>query len=96
MIDKQRQPHEKGACFCRPKNVRVVDRDCNYSAFNGCRCTPSRYSGVLCGTCGHHWRAKGAWVDAAQDVPRDALAAMYNKGTTYWKPPATDVKESAR
>lgn len=37
------------ACKCsRPGNVVVIDYRCNYSAFNGYRRTPSRYSKVRC------------------------------------------------
>lgn len=41
---------------------RVVDRECNYSAFNGYHRTPSRYSSVRCLLCNSWWRTKAAYV----------------------------------
>jgi hypothetical protein len=42
---------------------RVVDRNCNHSAFNGYRKTYSAYSCVRCLDCGVYWRTKAAYVD---------------------------------
>lgn len=40
----------------------VVDRNCNYSAFNGSRYTPSDYSLIRCLGCGKFWRTKAKYV----------------------------------
>lgn len=45
----------------------VDGRNCNYSAFNGWRRTPSAYSQVWCPNCYITWRSKGAYVDALPD-----------------------------
>lgn len=44
----------------------VLDRECNYSAFNGYRRTPSPYSSVRCPVGGAVWRTKAVYV---QDLP---------------------------
>ena len=46
---------------------RVLQRKRNHSAFNGGRMTPSMYSEVCCGACGHRWRTKAAYVDQLPD-----------------------------
>lgn len=53
---------------------RVIDRRCNYSAFNGYRWTPSDYSCLVCLECGHVWRTKAAYVYSLNDVTKDELA----------------------
>lgn len=35
----------------------------NYSAFNGGRRTPSRYSEVFCSPCCRRWRTRAAYVE---------------------------------
>ena len=56
------------SCKCqRPERV-VTMRNCNYSAFNGYRFTPSRYSQVKCVQCGATWRSRAAYVDALPDA----------------------------
>jgi hypothetical protein len=49
----------------------VVNRKCNFSAFNGYHWTYSDYSLVLCdpdlGGCGRRWRTKAAYVDDLPD-----------------------------
>ena len=57
-------------CKCRPRNIEVLARKCNYSAFNGYRHTYSDYSLVRCLTCGHTWRTKASYVD---DAPNAAI-----------------------
>lgn len=47
---------------------RVVDRECNYSAFNGYKRTPSAYSAVRCLLCGAWWRTKAAYVRRTKSV----------------------------
>jgi hypothetical protein len=47
----------------------VVQRQCNFSAFNGYHYTPSAWSLVLCGTCGRRWRTKAAYVGSLPDQP---------------------------
>jgi hypothetical protein len=39
---------------------------CNYSAFNGYRCTASDYSLITCEDCGAMWRTKAAYVNELQ------------------------------
>lgn len=46
---------------------RVVNRHCNYSAFNGYRRTLSSYSLLACLRCGAHWRTKGEYVHELKD-----------------------------
>jgi hypothetical protein len=52
------------------KHLVVLQRECNYSAFNGYRRTPSRYSAVLCTvpTCRLVWRTKAAYVRQLPDA----------------------------
>lgn len=56
----------------RPRRLwRVVDRNCNYSSFNGRHWTPSRYSAIVCLRCGRYWRTAASYVldlwDRAED-----------------------------
>lgn len=46
----------------KDKHWFVDGRECNYSAFNGYRQTPSAYSQVWCGECYTTWRSKAAYV----------------------------------
>ena len=55
------------ACRCKPREVEVVERNCNYSAFNGYRCTYSNYSRVRCLRCGQIWRTKARYVAQSPD-----------------------------
>jgi hypothetical protein len=64
-------------CKC-PKDKRdwaVIDRCCNYSAFNGYRCTSSDYSAVFCRTCRSVWRTKADYVFELPDISRAEFAA---------------------
>ena len=54
----------------RDPPVMVVDRNCNYSAFNGYAWTGSDYSMVMCLWCGSHWRTKAKYVDEKPDAPK--------------------------
>jgi len=61
-------------CICNEQKKRPVDRNwivlqrrCNYSAFNGCHWTPSRYSQIECLTCGMIWRTKANYVNLLKD-----------------------------
>lgn len=45
----------------------VLQRQCNYSAFNGYHYTPSDYSCVQCHLCGATWRTKSAFVAKLRD-----------------------------
>jgi hypothetical protein len=56
-----------GGCECPRANWRVVDRNCNYSAFNGYHRTWSDYSRVLCMKCWHTWRTKARYVAGLPD-----------------------------
>ena len=51
----------------RTKFWRTVHLLCNYSAFNGYRYTPSRYSLVHCRDCGALWRTTAKYVDQLED-----------------------------
>ena len=62
------------ACKCeerkKPAKKRkwvVLNRHCNYSAFNGYHWTPSAYSAVHCPVCYTTWRTKAAYVDELKD-----------------------------
>ena len=62
-------------CTCTSRSAwTVADRECNHSAFNGYRWTPSAYSAVVCarylGGCGVRWRTKAAYVGALPDIDR--------------------------
>ena len=46
----------------------VVQRNCNHSAFNGYRQTPSDYSGIRCLRCGTFWRTKAQYVRRLSDA----------------------------
>lgn len=59
------------ACKCKPRNVEVLVRNGNYSAFNGYRFAWSRYSKVRCRTCGRIWRTKAKYVNQAPDANRE-------------------------
>lgn len=45
----------------------VTQRNCNHSAFNGYKRTPSDYSEVCCRKCNRVWRSKAAYVDKLPD-----------------------------
>lgn len=45
----------------------VLDRECNYSTFNGRHYTPSRYSAVKCLRCKWVWRTKADYVRSLRD-----------------------------
>lgn len=62
-----------GGLACTAKNHRhvVVDRNCNYSAFNGYRRTWSRYSLIRCMDTGAFWRSAGKYVDDLPDARPD-------------------------
>lgn len=51
-----------------PRLWRVVDRQCNYSAFNGRHWTWSAYSAVTCLRCGARWRTKASYIADLADV----------------------------
>jgi hypothetical protein len=58
-------------CRCQPpdrSHWRVIDRNCNRSAFNGYRWAWSAYSSVQCRLCGGMWRTKAAYVRGLPDV----------------------------
>ncbi len=59
------------ACACKPRKVVVLNRECNYSAFNGRHRTPSAYSLVRCEACGTCWRTRAAYVRTSPDAPKD-------------------------
>lgn len=49
------------------KNLIVLKRRCNYSAFNGYHRTPSDYSTVKCTACNFSWRTKASYVESLKD-----------------------------
>jgi len=53
-----------GGCKCDRRHWRVIQRNCNHSAFNGYHRTPSDYSSLQCTYCGHCWRTKARYVDS--------------------------------
>ncbi len=55
-------------CKAEPEHWRVLDRHCNYSAFNGYHCTPSDYSQCKCMKCGALWRTKADYVVLLPDA----------------------------
>lgn len=58
----------------RPARLwRVVDRYCNYSAFNGGHRTYSDYSALVCLRCGAHWRTKANYVAQIDDRSEEEL-----------------------
>ena len=44
-------------------NWQVLQYQCNYSAFNGYRLTPSNYSTLHCNVCKMTWRTKANYVN---------------------------------
>lgn len=71
------------ACSCpesrKPVEERaweVFARKCNFSAFNGNRYTPSKYSGVRCLACNTIWRTKAAFVEKLGDKGTVKLAPL--------------------
>jgi hypothetical protein len=69
-----------GGCACdcteRRKPIaerawRVVQRNCNHSAFSGCRYTVSDYSCITCMACGRFWRTKAQYVSKLKDQECD-------------------------
>jgi len=61
-------------CVCeeRKKSVYVrewivLDRKCNFSAFNGYRYASSDYSKIHCRKCLSVWRTKAKYVDLLKD-----------------------------
>lgn len=56
-------------CLCADRSrLRVVDRNCNHSAFNGYHRTWSAYSSIVCLACGGYWRTKAAYVIRTPDI----------------------------
>ncbi len=66
-------------CTCRgPRSVveeswRVMQRNCNHSAFNGYAYTPSDWSAIRCQACGNGWRTKAAYVYRIPDDGADTV-----------------------
>lgn len=62
-------------CECENKtlaakviNWRVLQRQCNHSAFNGYHFTPSEWSSIVCLVCRHAWRTKSRYVSRLKDI----------------------------
>lgn len=58
-------------CKCNKENWRVIDRKCNYSAFNGYRKTESEYSLIRCNNCKSRWRTKAKYVEKLKDLKEE-------------------------
>jgi hypothetical protein len=67
----------------REEHFVVLDRMCNYSAFNGYAWTPSDYSSVKCLTCGCYTRTKASWVARCRDATEREASGSYPQ-TTVW------------
>lgn len=66
---EHREPIAAALGSNRPGRLwRVVDRECNYSAFNGRHRTPSDYSCLTCIRCGAVWRTKAKYVRQIADL----------------------------
>jgi hypothetical protein len=50
------------------RNWGVINRECNFSAFNGYRYSPSDYSKLVCLTCGAVGHTKAKHVSKIRDV----------------------------
>lgn len=59
----------------RVRHWRVVERNCNHSAFNGGHWTWSDYSQLRCQQCGRMWRTKAAYVRNLSDMTTAERAA---------------------
>lgn len=46
----------------------VINRYCNYSAFNGYDLAPSDYSAIVCLCCQRTWRTRASYVKDLRDV----------------------------
>ena len=76
-------------CRCVERDVSlekrrwvVTARRCNYSAFNGYRCTSSDYSEVWCLVCNQHWRTKAEYVEKLRDARKGEVEhALYGGAT---------------
>lgn len=64
----KKHPGGRGDCKAPATKWRVLDRHCNYSAFNGGRYTPSDYSACKCMACGSVWRTKADYVALLGDA----------------------------
>jgi len=62
-----KHPQTQFHCNAPSYQWRVIDRNCNHSAFNGYRRTPSKYSTCECLTCGAVWRTKAHYVEFLED-----------------------------
>ena len=65
-------------CAKKDRDWGVLDRFCNYSAFNGYRRTPSDYSAVMCRTCRSVWRTKAGYVHGLPDIDRAEFRKLAN------------------
>jgi len=57
----------------------VIQRNCNFSAFNGYRCASSDYSCLQCHVCGAIWRTKADYADRLPDGSQ--LVIHYRPGS---------------
>lgn len=69
-----KHPRRGKDCNAKIGEWRVLDRHCNYSAFNGNNYTPSLYSACKCMKCKAVWRTKADYVAQIADAtPREIL-----------------------
>lgn len=69
----------------------VVQRQCNYSAFNGYHYTPSEYSLVRCTVpgCRSLWRTKATFVDDLPDEDSTTAERVEVEVNEGWQEPRT-------
>lgn len=69
----------------------VLQRHCNYSAFNGYHYTPSDYSLVRCTVpgCRGLWRTKAAYVDGLPDESNTPTEQVDVEAGEDWHEPRT-------
>lgn len=66
------------------RNWFVLQRNCNFSAFNGYHYTRSDYSFVQCHSCGMGWRTRADYTAILKDGPN-----KYAQSTAAHEPPTT-------
>lgn len=67
--DEKKEPLAIPPGSNRPARLwRVIQRNCNHSAFNGYHKTYSEYSSVVCLRCGAVWRTKAHYIPYTPDA----------------------------
>jgi hypothetical protein len=65
----------------RERKWKVIQRNCNHSAFNGYHYTPSDYSTVWCVVCNAVGRTRAQYVEELDDVTAAELGVRYHDET---------------